>query len=73
MCHYRSGADSLEGSFAEEVVGEQVESKLPASQQCALVAKKANSILGSAGSVTSRSREGEFLPLVFFSVPVDKD
>ncbi|GAB0208030.1 mitochondrial enolase superfamily member 1 [Grus japonensis] len=62
---YRLGVDLLGSSSAEKDLGVLVGNKLSMSQQCALVAKKANSILGCIQkSVASRSREVILPPLL---------
>jgi len=63
MHQYRLGAERLERSSVERDLGLLVENRFTMSQQCALVAKKANGILGCIKkSVTSRSKE-VLLPL----------
>jgi len=60
---YRLGADLLDSSSADRGLGVPVDDKLTMSQQCALVAKKANDILMCIKkSVASGSRE-DLLPL----------
>ena len=63
MHQYRLGSNWVESNLAEEDVGVLVNTKLTMSQQRALMAKAANSLLGCIGqSGTSRSRE-MILPL----------
>ena len=58
MHQHSLGADLLERSCAEEELGIPVDIRLAMSQQCVLVAKKNNSILGCIKKgVASRSRE----------------
>ncbi|PKU29605.1 rna-directed dna polymerase from mobile element jockey- hypothetical protein [Limosa lapponica baueri] len=58
---YRLGVDLLESTTEEKDLGVLVDSKLSMSQQCALVAKRANGILGCTGKSMASSPDEERL------------
>ncbi|KGL73682.1 hypothetical protein N309_04606, partial [Tinamus guttatus] len=60
---YRLGTDLLESSSAERDLGVMVDKKLTMRQQCALVAKKANGILGCIKKSDSIRLKEVILPL----------
>ncbi|GAB0209848.1 hypothetical protein GRJ2_003450500 [Grus japonensis] len=65
MHQYSLGVDLLGSSSQEKDLGVLVDYELSMSQQCALVAKKANGILGCIKKiVASRSREVILPPLL---------
>jgi len=62
MHQYRLGADLLESSSVERDLGVLVDYKVTMSQQCALLAKRANDILGAFRGVWPAGR-GRFSSL----------
>ncbi|KAF4804836.1 hypothetical protein TURU_004307 [Turdus rufiventris] len=59
----QAGSDLLESSSEEKDLGFLVNNKLPMSQQCVLVAKKANGVLGSIRKSMARRSQEVILPL----------
>jgi len=59
MNQYRHGPELLESSSAERDLGVLVGDGLTLSQQCTLVAKKANGILGSIRSKSGQKVKGD--------------
>lgn len=57
MCQYKLEANLLETSSGLKGLEALVDNRLTISQQCAIVARQANSILVCIKNVTSRSRE----------------
>ncbi|KAJ7395775.1 hypothetical protein BTVI_151610 [Pitangus sulphuratus] len=60
---YSLGANLLENSSVEKDPGALVDNKLFLSQQCALLAKKANGILGCVSNYIARKMREVILPL----------
>jgi len=63
MYQYRLGVDILESSSLERGLGVLVDDRLTMSQQCALVAKKANGILGCSKRIVASRPRKVLLPL----------
>ena len=63
MHQYRLGAELMKRSSAEEALGILVDYRLTVNQECALVAKKANGILGCIKNITASWSTEMILPL----------
>ena len=63
MYQYRLGDDLLERSSLEKNLGVLLDNRLAMSQQCALVAKKANGIMGIIKKIMANRSKEVILPL----------
>jgi len=63
MCQYRPGVDLVQSSSVQRDLGVLVDGKLIMSQQCALIAKMANGILGCIKRSVASSLREVLLPL----------